>query len=109
MVICGSLNYIFNLCCLLLFYYRRFRVYECFYRWWTRIWSLSFGIYGNEVLKFLTYVVPLALFQYYPLLYLLDIEQGLKFMMAPVFSLLFLLPAYAFWRYGLSKYVSTGS
>jgi len=68
-----------------------------------------FGIYGNEVLKFLTYVVPLALFQYYPLLYLLDIEQGLKFMMAPVFSLLFLLPAYAFWRYGLSKYVSTGS
>ena len=28
------------------------------------------GIYGNAVLKFFTFVVPLAMVQYYPLLYL---------------------------------------
>lgn len=68
-----------------------------------------FAIYGNEVLKFLTYVVPLALFQYYPLLYLLDREQSVWYMLAPLLSLLFIIPAYGFWRFGMSRYISTGS
>lgn len=68
-----------------------------------------FSIYGDEVLKFLTYVVPLALFQYYPLLYLLERETSLWFMFAPLVGLVFAVPAYAFWRFGLRNYVSTGS
>lgn len=68
-----------------------------------------FSIYGDEVLKFLTYVVPLALVQYYPLLYLLDIETGLPYMLAPLGGLLYALPAYGFWRFGLKRYTSTGS
>jgi len=71
--------------------------------------TYPFSIYGESILKFLTYVVPLALFQYYPLLYLLGREQGIEYMLAPLASLLFLIPAYAFWRYGLYKYKSTGS
>jgi len=71
--------------------------------------AYPFSIYGEGILKFLTYIIPLALFQYYPLLYLLDREQGLEYMLAPLASLLFLIPAYAFWRYGLYKYKSTGS
>ncbi|MDL2232396.1 ABC-2 family transporter protein [Ruminococcaceae bacterium OttesenSCG-928-L11] len=68
-----------------------------------------FSVYGDGVLKFLTYIVPLALFQYYPLLYLLGRETGIAYMLSPLMGLLFLIPAYAFWRFGLSRYKSTGS
>jgi len=71
--------------------------------------SYPFSIYGEGILKFLTYIVPLALFQYYPLLYLLGKEQGIEYMLAPLLSLLFLVPAYACWRIGVYKYKSTGS
>lgn len=68
-----------------------------------------FSVYGNSILKFLTFVVPLALIQYYPLLYLLDINRNILFMLSPMISLLFLIPSYGFFRFGLSKYKSTGS
>jgi ABC-2 type transport system permease protein len=68
-----------------------------------------FSVYGDGVLKFLTFVIPLALFQYYPLLYLLDKEQNTLFMCLPMVALLFLIPSYAFFKFGLSRYKSTGS
>ena len=68
-----------------------------------------FSIYGEGVLKFLTYVIPLALFQYYPLLFVLGRETGLIYMLAPIISLLFLIPCYVFFRFGLRRYKSTGS
>jgi len=68
-----------------------------------------FSIYGKGILGFLTFVVPLALFQYYPLLYLLDREQSPFFMFVPLVGLLFLIPCYAFYRFGLRRYRSTGS
>jgi len=71
--------------------------------------AYPFSIYGENILKFLTYIIPLALFQYYPLLYLLDREQSILYMLAPLASLLFFFPAYTFWRIGLRKYKSTGS
>ena len=68
-----------------------------------------FSIYGRGVLKFLTYIVPLALVQYYPLLFLLGHEDGLFYMLVPLLATLFLIPAYGFFRFGLSRYKSTGS
>ena len=68
-----------------------------------------FAIYGGGILKFLTYVVPLALFQYYPLLYLLDRTQNAFYMFTPLIGLLFIIPCYAFFRMGLRRYKSTGS
>jgi len=68
-----------------------------------------FSVYGDGVLKFLTFVIPLALFQYYPLLYLLNKESSILYMISPLIGLLFLIPSYAFWRFGLSRYKSTGS
>ena len=68
-----------------------------------------FSVYGRNVLRFLTFVVPLALFQYYPLLYLLGREQSALFMLIPLIGLIFLLPCYAFFRVGLHRYKSTGS
>lgn len=68
-----------------------------------------FSVYGNGVLKFLTFVIPLALIQYYPLLYLLDRERSKLYMLLPVAALLFLIPCYGVFRFGLSRYKSTGS
>ena len=68
-----------------------------------------YSVYGKGILRFLTYIVPLALIQYYPLLYLLDIEQSAFYMFAPLFGLMFILPSYAFFRVGLRRYKSTGS
>lgn len=68
-----------------------------------------FAVYGKNVLRFLTYIIPLALFQYYPLLYLLDIRQNRFYMLLPLPGLLFALPVFAFWRFGLRRYKSTGS
>jgi len=68
-----------------------------------------YSIYGKEVLRFLTFVIPLALFQYYPLLYLLDIGRDAFHMLAPLLGLLFLIPGYLFFRVGLRHYKSTGS
>jgi ABC-2 type transport system permease protein len=70
---------------------------------------LPFGVYGDGVLKFLTFVVPLALVQYYPLLYLTGRENAFFFALSPVFALLFLVPCYLFFRFGLRHYKSTGS
>ena len=68
-----------------------------------------FSVYGSGILKVLTFVIPLALFQYYPLLYLMDRKQSPVYMLMPVISLLFLLPCYIFFRIGLKHYKSTGS
>ena len=68
-----------------------------------------FVIYGQDVLRVLTYVVPLALFQYYPFLYLLGRETHVLYMLMPLANLLFIVPTYAFWQFGLSRYKSTGS
>jgi ABC-2 type transport system permease protein len=68
-----------------------------------------YAIYGDRVLKFLTFVVPLALVQYYPLLYLLDLETSFMYMLSPLGGVLFAPPAYGFWRFGLRRYTSTGS
>lgn len=68
-----------------------------------------FSIYGNGVLKFLTFVIPLALFQYYPFLYLIGRTENVFYAFLPLFSLLFLIPCFIMWKIGLRKYSSTGS
>lgn len=40
-----------------------------------------FSVYGEGVLKLLTYVVPLALFQYYPLLYILGRSADVRLLL----------------------------
>ena len=68
-----------------------------------------FSVYGRDALRVLTYAVPLALVQYYPLLYLLGRETGVLYMFSPLLALLFAVPAYLLWRFGLRRYKSTGS
>lgn len=45
------------------------------------------GIYGSSILKFLTFIVPLACFQYYPLLILLGKAAGSSMLPLPSYAL----------------------
>lgn len=67
------------------------------------------SIYGEKVLKFLTYVIPVALFQYYPLLYLIDKSDQIFYGFLPIISMLFVVPCWLIWKFGVKKYKSTGS
>ena len=67
------------------------------------------SIYGEGVLKFLTYVVPIALFQYYPFLYLIGRTDNVVYMFLPLVGVIFLIPCLAFWEIGIRHYKSTGS
>ncbi len=68
-----------------------------------------FSVYGEGVLKFLTYVIPLALFQYYPFLYLIGKSNHAYNMFLPLVGILFIIPCVIFWRIGVRHYKSTGS
>lgn len=71
--------------------------------------SYPISVFGESVLKFCTYVIPLALFQYYPLLWLLDMTDKVFYAFTPLIGALFWLPALLVWRLGVKNYVSTGS
>ncbi|MGI6665019.1 MAG: ABC transporter permease [Christensenellaceae bacterium] len=76
--------------------------------------SKEFGQYpvsvcGKEILAVFTYIVPIALFQYYPLLYLLGKSENLLYFFLPMLTPLFLIPCLALWKLGVRKYHSTGS
>ncbi len=65
-------------------------------------------IYGKRVLQLCTFVVPYALIQYYPLLYLLD--RGKPYYgLLPVAACLFMLPCLLLWNLGVKHYTSCGS
>ena len=67
------------------------------------------SVYGERVLKLCTFVIPVALFQYYPFLYLTGKSDVSWYAALPALEIAFIGIAYAFFRFGLSKYLSTGS
>ena len=68
-----------------------------------------FVIYGEPILKFFTFIIPHALFQYYPLMYVLGKTTNKFYMFTPFIAMLFVIPSYMFWRFGVKKYKSNGS
>lgn len=68
-----------------------------------------FGVYGEKILLFTTFVIPYALVQYYPLLYLVDRRDDWYLILLPLAAVGFLLPCYLFWRFGVRHYKSSGS
>lgn len=66
-------------------------------------------IYGEGVLRILTYVVPIALFQYYPFLYLVGRTNNFAYALLPLLAVFFLVPCLLFWKFGVRHYKSTGS
>lgn len=66
-------------------------------------------IYGKPVLMLCTFLVPYALVQYYPFLYLTDRREEAWLCFLPLLALLFLIPALALWKVGVKHFKSTGS
>ncbi len=67
------------------------------------------GIYGKHLLNFLTYIVPMAAFQYYPLLILLDKSRRILYWFSPLLCLVFFLLCCLFWNVGIRCCRSSGS
>ena len=65
-------------------------------------------IYGKRILQLCTFVIPYALVQYYPLLYLLDRGKP-YYCLLPLAACLFLIPCLLFWKLGVRHYKSCGS
>ena len=66
-------------------------------------------IYGKGILWVLTYIIPFALVQYYPLLYVLGRREEVRYALLPLAAMLFLIPCYLLWRAGVRHYKSSGS
>ena len=67
------------------------------------------NIYGKGVLRFCTYLVPYAMFQYYPFLYLIGHSNNWWYLFFPLLGCLFLIPSLLLWQLGVRHYKSTGS
>ncbi len=71
--------------------------------------SYPISVYGERILKFFTFVVPLALVQYYPFLYLVGQAEAWWYAITPIGAWVFLIPCALLWKVGLRHYKSTGS
>lgn len=71
--------------------------------------SYPLGVFGEGLLKFCTFVIPYALFQFYPLLALLGRTEHALWSLLPLLTPLFLIPCVTLWRLGVRKYKSAGS
>jgi len=71
------------------------------------------SFYPALIQKFLIFIIPFAFVNYFPAVFLLDKQEELVyggfFYLTPVVGLIFLGLSICFWKYGLKKYVSTGS
>lgn len=67
------------------------------------------SIYKKFIVDFFTYVIPIAMVNLYPLLYLIGRTQNKTYMFAPLISVVYLIPCNVFWKIGLKRYKSTGS
>lgn len=67
------------------------------------------GIYGKKILRLTTFVIPYAPVQYYPFLYLTGRSENPFYIFVPLLAMLFIIPAYGFWRFGVRRYKSSGS
>lgn len=67
------------------------------------------SVYGKKMLLFSTFVVPYALVQYYPLLYIWGRSGNLFYIFLPLVAMIFLIPCLLLWRCGVRHYKSSGS
>ena len=67
------------------------------------------GIYGKKMLLFTTFIIPYALIQYYPILYILDRRSSILYMFLPLAACWFLILAILLWKFGVRHYKSSGS
>lgn len=67
------------------------------------------GIYKKGAVFILTYIIPYAFVNYYPLLYLLGKSNNKLYSISPLIVFLYLIPSFIFFKIGMKKYKSSGS
>ncbi|MEV0595836.1 ABC transporter permease [Nonomuraea cavernae] len=73
-----------------------------------------FSIYGRDLVRGVTYALPLAFVNWQPGLYVLDRDDpfgtpGFMRFLGPVAAVVLVLAAASAWRWGIRRYTSTGS
>ncbi len=66
-------------------------------------------IYGKNILKFFTYIIPLACVQYWPFTYISGRSDSVIRCFMPLFGIIFLILCTLIWKIGLRRYKSAGS
>lgn len=67
------------------------------------------GIFNQTIQKFFTYIIPIGLTSYYPMLYLTGVSNNMWYLALPVLALFILVPAVILFNVGVKKYKSSGS
>lgn len=71
--------------------------------------SYPIPIYAKSMVRFFTFALPYACFNYLPLQYISGRMDNPWYLAYPVAGMLFVLPCLGIWRLGMRRYVSTGS
>lgn len=67
------------------------------------------NIYPKEFRLFFTFIIPYALVNYYPLLYVIGKTNNIFFVFLPLLAVLFIIPAILIFNFCVKKYKSSGS
>jgi len=67
------------------------------------------GIFKKGLVFFFTFIIPFGFVNYYPLLYLIGRVNNPLYMLSPLLTLLYLIPAIMIFYRGVKKYSSVGS
>lgn len=67
------------------------------------------SIYKKPVKVFFTFIIPVVLVNYYPLLYLTDKTENILYVFMPLVSIIFFFISEYLFSLGMKKYCSTGS
>lgn len=67
------------------------------------------GIFNKTIQVFFTYIIPIGLTSYYPMLYLTGVSSNVWYLCFPLFAMLSLVPAIIAFNIGVKKYKSSGS
>lgn len=66
------------------------------------------GIYNKVFRRIFTFIIPYALVNYYPLLYLIGKSDNYLFALLPLIVIIYLIPSIWIFNKGSKKYLSTG-
>lgn len=67
------------------------------------------GIFKKGFVFFFTYIIPFGFVNYFPLRYLLDYETNNIYVISPLVTILYLIPAIILFYKGIKRYNSIGS
>lgn len=67
------------------------------------------SIFRKGFVFIFTFIIPYAVVNYYPLMYLLGKSQNLIFAFSPLLTVIYLIPCFLCFKLGMKHYESTGS